>query len=88
MDASSPRPYRSESGFDLSCEPSPSGRHVFEKPSVDPLRHCVHCGLQGRENASAGEGGGFMATATAGRSELFSRLRAPDSAHGKPRGSA
>lgn len=60
--------------------------HIWGSAKDDERRSCRFCGRPGRDNVKKGEAGGFFGGATAERVELFSRLRAPDSAKGiKPK---
>jgi hypothetical protein len=55
--------------------------HVWAAPSVDPERGCVHCGLRGRQGVPVGKAveaaPNYLSSASAARSEFFSRLRVP-----------
>ena len=68
--------------FDTACPKAPDGGHVWTPPDrrlmdrripANDTRTCVHCGVK----ATA-----FMDGATKARTELFSSLRQPRSAHG------
>jgi predicted transcriptional regulator len=60
--------------------------HIWKSAKEDDRRSCRFCGRPGRDNLKRGDTGGFFGEATAERSELFSRLRTPDSAKGiKPK---
>ena len=48
--------------------------HVWMAPNIDPRRACEFCGAPGRE---------YFQQATAARTDLFDRLQAPASSHGK-----
>jgi hypothetical protein len=62
--------------FDTSCPENPDG-HVWAQQ--DDNRPCVYCGIVARGP------GGFLEQATGARTEFFSTLKAPKSAHGTPR---
>jgi predicted transcriptional regulator len=65
--------------------------HIWKSPRECQFRSCRYCGKHGREPAvgvdpkanGKDEGGGYFAEATMERTELFDKLRAPASAHGK-----
>lgn len=57
--------------------------HVWSKWFDDPRKSCTFCGRPGRDNVTLGETGGFFAEATHARMEVFDRLVAPASSHGK-----
>jgi hypothetical protein len=69
--------------FDTRCPKNDGGPHIFKAPSKDPLRHCKLCGIVGRKDPR--EGSSYFEEVTAARSEFFSTIKAPASAHGKPR---
>lgn len=56
--------------------------HVWRSVSDDPRLRCRFCDAPGRGDAARGEAG-FLEGATAERSALFARLRAPASSHGQ-----
>jgi hypothetical protein len=62
------------------CPKNEAG-HEWASAKDDPRRSCVHCGRPGRDGIERGvpQIGGFFAEATAARTELFNRLRTPDS---------
>jgi hypothetical protein len=62
------------------CPENEAG-HEWSSAKDDPRRSCVHCGRPGRDGIERGvpQIGGFFAEATAARTELFNRLRTPDS---------
>jgi hypothetical protein len=62
------------------CPKNEAG-HEWSSAKDDPRRSCVHCGRPGRDGIDNGvpQIGGFFAEATAARTELFNRLRTPDS---------
>jgi predicted transcriptional regulator len=68
--------------------------HIWKSAKEDDRRSCRFCGRPGRDNLVRRDEkgnlrpdkGGFLGEATKERSELFSRLRTPDSAKGiKPK---
>jgi hypothetical protein len=61
--------------------PENGAGHEWASAKDDPRRSCVHCGRPGRDGIENGapQIGGFFAEATAARTELFNRLRTPDS---------
>lgn len=65
------------------CPESPEG-HVWGSAADNPRRPCIHCRRPGRDGLN--EIGGHVAQATMEQTELFRRLRTPDSAKGiKPK---
>lgn len=64
--------------------------HIWKSAKEDDRRSCRFCGMPGRDNLARRDekgnlrpdAGGFFGKATAERSEMFRKLRTPDSAKG------